>query len=111
MVEMDMDCSQAENTWFEVKAFLTNAGNLLIDKHYFVELKVIESILDVERQRMGSGCRPVGLHRQRSRDSTLRQPYQSHGSVRIHQRFHLQRQGLPDHQLRLNLVPAKYNKD
>jgi hypothetical protein len=34
MVEMDMDCSQAENTWFEVKAFLTNAGNLLIDKHY-----------------------------------------------------------------------------
>jgi hypothetical protein len=34
MVEMDMDCSQAENTWFEVKAFLTNAGNLLIGKHY-----------------------------------------------------------------------------
>ncbi len=30
MVEMDMDCSQAEDTWFEVKAFLTNAGNYII---------------------------------------------------------------------------------
>ena len=25
-----MDCSQAEQTWFEVKAFLTNAGILII---------------------------------------------------------------------------------
>ncbi|XP_047486576.1 alpha-amylase-like [Penaeus chinensis] len=27
MVDMDMDCSQTEEGWFELKAFLTNAGN------------------------------------------------------------------------------------
>ena len=27
MVDFDMDCSQTEDGWFEVKAFLTNAGN------------------------------------------------------------------------------------
>ncbi|KZS14665.1 Alpha-amylase 1 [Daphnia magna] len=27
MVEMDMDCSQTEQGWFEVKAFLTNSGS------------------------------------------------------------------------------------
>ncbi|KAK3852672.1 hypothetical protein Pcinc_040753 [Petrolisthes cinctipes] len=27
MVDMDMDCSQAEDGWFEVKGFLTNAAN------------------------------------------------------------------------------------
>ena len=26
MAEMEMDCSQTEGGWFEVKAFLTNAG-------------------------------------------------------------------------------------
>jgi alpha-amylase len=26
MVEFDMDCSQSENGWFEVKSFLTNGG-------------------------------------------------------------------------------------
>lgn len=26
MVDMDMDCSQAEGGWFEIKAFLTNYG-------------------------------------------------------------------------------------
>lgn len=28
MVEMEMDCSQAVDGWFEVKAFLTNTGNI-----------------------------------------------------------------------------------
>lgn len=27
MVDVDMDCSQTEDGWFEVKAFLTNSGN------------------------------------------------------------------------------------
>ena len=26
-----MDCSQAEQTWFEVKAFLTNAGIIILN--------------------------------------------------------------------------------
>jgi alpha-amylase len=41
MVEFDMDCSQNENGWFEVKAFLTNGGinqivkNIAaVSKHY-----------------------------------------------------------------------------
>jgi alpha-amylase len=34
MVEFDMDCSQNENGWFEVKAYLTNGGKLLNGKQY-----------------------------------------------------------------------------
>ena len=29
-----MDCSQAEQTWFEVKAFLTNAGKMILNDFY-----------------------------------------------------------------------------
>lgn len=29
MVDVDMDCSQSEQGWFEVKAFLTNGGKTL----------------------------------------------------------------------------------
>ena len=30
MIDINMDCSQTEQGWFEVKAFLTNAGMKLI---------------------------------------------------------------------------------
>lgn len=29
MVDVEMDCSKTESGWFEIKAFLTNAGMLL----------------------------------------------------------------------------------
>jgi alpha-amylase len=29
MVDFDMDCSETENGWFDLKAFLTNYGKLI----------------------------------------------------------------------------------
>jgi len=41
MVDFDMDCTDTQNGWFEVKAYITNGGKL------YTNLRLIFSVFEV----------------------------------------------------------------